>query len=225
MKEAIQKGVIREDGSMPSELMGAYVLPIYFDLVPKQYRQSFADHLVRLIEENDRCMDTGFLATPYLLDALCKIERTDLAYELLWQKKQPSWLYEVDAGGTTIWENTYGYDEKGNPGMLSFNHYAFGAVADWMFRYIGGIGTEDAGYRHIVIAPKPDGRLVWAKRTFLSSQGEIVCDWRIEACGEEQIFYMHVEIPCNATATIQLPDGTTEQVGSGHYNYETNIVL
>lgn len=220
MKEAIQKGVIREDGSMPSELMGAYVLPIYFDLVPERHKQKFADNLVRSIEKNDGCMDTGFLATPYLPDALCKIGRADLAYDLLWQKKQPSWLYEVDAGGTTIWENSYGYDEQGNPGNLSFNHYAFGAVAEWMFRYIGGIGTADAGYRHIVIAPEPDGRLTWAKRTFFSSQGRIACSWRIERRGEEQIFSMEVEIPCNTTAMIRLPDGTAEQVGSGKYQYE-----
>lgn len=225
MKDAIQKGVIREDGTMPSDLMGAYVLPIWFDLVPEQHRQKFADNLVRLIEENNGCMDTGFLSTPYLLDALCKIDRTDLAYELLWQNKQPSWLYEVDMGGTTIWENTYGYDENGNPGTLSFNHYAFGAVADWMFRYIGGIQTEDAGYRKIVIAPKPDGRLTWAKRTFVNGQGQIVCDWKIESRGEDSVFCMHVEIPCNATATIQLPDGTTDHVGSGSYEYEAKIVL
>ncbi len=223
MKEAIQKGVIREDGSMPSELMGAYVLPLYFDLVPERHRQKFADSLVRSIEKNDGCMDTGFLATPYLLDALCKIGRTDLAYELLWQKKQPSWLYEIDAGGTTIWENVYGYDETGNPGNLSFNHYAFGAVADWMFRYIGGIRTEDAGYRHILIAPKPDGRLTRAKRTFLSSQGRITCDWRVGRRGEEQVFYMQAEIPCNTKATIRLPDGREEQVGSGRYEYEAEM--
>ncbi len=121
---------------MPSDLMGAYVLPIYFNLVPKEHKETFAGNLVKSVENNDMCMDTGFLTTPYLLDALCKIGRIDLAYTLLWQSKKPSWLYEVDAGGTTIWENCNGYDDDGNPGNLSFNHYAFGAVADWIFRTV-----------------------------------------------------------------------------------------
>ena len=99
--------------------MGAYVLPLYFDLVPEAHKKRFADDLVRNIETNDFCLDTGFLATPFLLDALCKIGREDLAYRLLWQTKAPSWLSEVEAGGTTIWENCFGYDEAGNPGTSS----------------------------------------------------------------------------------------------------------
>ena len=180
IKQAIQKGVIREDGSMPSDLMGAYVLPIYFDLVPEEHKETFAHNLIRSVEQNNMCMDTGFLATPYLLDALCKIGRIDLAYALLWQTERPSWLSEVVAGGTTIWENTYGYDDEGNPGNLSFNHYAFGAVADWIFRNIGGIDSTDAGFKHLLIAPKPDDRLTSVHRSFETSQGTVVCDWKIK---------------------------------------------
>ena len=225
MKDAIQKGIIKEDGSMPSDLMGAYVLPIYFDLVPDRHKETFAKNLVNAIEKNDMCMDTGFLATPYLLDALCKIGRIDLAYSLIWQSKKPSWLYEVDAGGTTIWENCYGYDESGNPGTLSFNHYAFGAVADWMFRNIAGIDSKDAGFKHLLIAPKPDGKITSCQRSYETSQGMVVCDWNLTKSEDTNIFSLHTVIPCNTVATIQLPDGTVNEVGSGEYHYEVKISL
>lgn len=219
MKYAIQKGVIREDGSMPSNLMGAYALPIYFDLVPEQFKEKFAANLVKSIEENRMCMDTGFLGTPFLLDALCRIGRRDLAYTLLWQDKAPSWLSEVDAGATTIWENCFGYDEEGNPGKLSFNHYSFGCVDDWMFRYIGGIDTDTAGYSHIIFAPKPDDRLEWAKRSYETPQGRAVCEWRKEKTAEGILLNMKVEIPCNTTAVICLPDGSQQERGSGIYEF------
>lgn len=220
MKNAIQKGVIREDGSMPSDLMGAYVLPIYFDLVPEQHKKLFADNLIASLEKNGMRMDTGFLGSPYLLDALCKIGRQDMAYQLLWQDQAPSWLSEVDAGGTTIWENTFGYDENGNPGNLSFNHYAFGCVADWMFRNIGGIDTDGAGFKHLIIAPKPDGKLTSVRRSFETSQGTAVCDWTIQPREDGEVFMLHVSVPCNATATVRLPDGTTHEIGSGNYSFE-----
>lgn len=159
MKDAIQKGIMKEDGSMPSDLMGAYVLPIYFDLVPEKHQETFAKNLVKSIEKNDMCMDTGFLATPYLLDALCKIGRINLAYTLMWQSKKPSWLYEVDAG-----------------------------------------------FKHLLIAPKPDGKITSCQRSYETSQGTVVCDWILTKSEDTNIFSLHTVIPCNTVATIQLPD-------------------
>ena len=106
--DAIGRGLINSDGNMSVEYMGAYVLLIYFDLVPEKHKQYFADKLISLIEDNGNCLDTGFLATPYLLDTLCKIGRKDNAYELLYQEKCP-WLHQVNSGATTIWESWYGY--------------------------------------------------------------------------------------------------------------------
>lgn len=220
MKQAIQTGIIRKDGSMPVELMGAYVLPIYFDLVPDEYKEAFSKHLIEIIQKNHGCMDTGFLGTPFLLDALCKIDRLDLAYSLLWQDKCPSWLSEVDAGATTIWESCFGYDEDGNPGALSFNHYSFGCVDDWMFRYIGGIDTDTPGFKHLIFAPKPDGKLKYAKRSFQTSQGKAECIWEVKETEYEKKFHMQITIPCNTTATVILPDGTREEKGSGTYIFE-----
>lgn len=217
MKRAIQKGVFKEDGTMPSNLMGAYVLPIYFGLVPEEFQKKFEENLVKSVEENGMCMDTGFLGTPFLLDSLCKIGRTDLAYTLLWQNKAPSWLSEVDAGATTIWENCFGYDANGNPGNLSFNHYSFGCVDDWMFRYIGGIDSDAPGFKHIIFSPRPDDKLQWARREFETVQGKVVCEWRKEEKEGTLKLKMEIEIPCNTTATIYLPDGTVEERGSGKY--------
>ncbi|MCR5716086.1 MAG: glycoside hydrolase family 78 protein [Lachnospiraceae bacterium] len=215
MKNAFCKGVITEDGMMPSDLMGAYVLPIYFDLVPEQLKERFAQKLVASIEAHDNTMDTGFLGTPYLMDSLVKIGRKDLALKLLWQRKSPSWLCEVDQGGTTIWENCFGYDEQGNPSSLSFNHYAFGCVADWIYRNVAGLDTDTPGYRHLVIHPEPDQYLTCCKRTFMTEQGLSSVHWTLE----DQNWNLEVEIPCNATADIILPNGEVHKVGSGKYHF------
>ena len=218
MKKAIQTAVIKEDGTMPSELMGAYVLPLYFDLVPENLLEQFSAHLVKIIEDNEYCLDTGFLGTPFLLDTLCKIGRKDLAYRILWQDKCPSWLFEVDHGATTIWESWYGYNEDGAPGALSFNHYSLGAVDDWMFRYIGGIDTDTPGYKHLIFNPRPNEKFTSCKRTFETVYGTAVCDWKADR--EQNTFSMDVSVPCNATATVILPDGTKEEIGSGTYHFQ-----
>lgn len=218
MRDAIQRGVIGEDGSMPSDLMGAYVLPIHFGLVPEQHERTFAENLVASIERNDGCMDTGFLSTPFLLDALCTIDRQDLAFDLLFQDKAPSWLCEVRQGGTTMWENCFGYDDEGNPGNLSFNHYAFGAVADWIFRKVGGLDSAEAGYGHLVFAPLLDSRVSAATRTLETPHGLASCSWTVSKA-EDSIFEIEVVVPCNARATVLMPDGTAHEVGSGTYRY------
>ncbi len=215
MKNAIQHGVIQADGSMPSELMGAYVLPLYFDLVPEDKIETFIHHLTQLIANNNYCLDTGFLATPYLMDALCRIHRMDLAERILWQEQCPSWLYEVDKGATTIWESWYGYQEDGTPNETSFNHYSFGAVDAWMFKTIGGIDTDTPGYQHIIIKPQAIGGLTSCNRSFESVYGTIICNWSIQ----DYTMHLEVQIPCNTTATISLPDGTQHQIGSGNYQF------
>lgn len=215
MKDAIQSCLIGLNGETPAEYMGAYVLLLYFDLVPEKYREQYAEHLVEMIRNNGGCLDTGFLATPYLLDSLMMTGHTDMAYDLLFQTKAPSWLYEVENGATTIWETWNAVDEKGNPQHVSMNHYAFGCVADWMFRTIGGIRADQPGFRHMVIEPKPDHRLTWAKREYLTEQGTVSCSWEKTEKGLE----VKISVPCNARATIVLPDGTKQEVGSGNYTY------
>ena len=216
MKSAIQKGLIDDDGKMPLDFMGSYVLAIAFDLAPERKKKSIAGHLIRKIEENGDCLDTGFLTTPYLLDALCKIGRMDKAYKILLQTKCPSWLYEVKQGATTIWENYISYKEDGSPVMTSLNHYAFGCVDDWMFRKISGIDMAASGFKKIVIAPEPNNAFTSAKRTYMSEYGKVGAEWSME----EGKFKLKVEIPCNTTATVKLPDGRLYEVGSGIYQFE-----
>lgn len=225
IRDAFAKGVIREDGHMPAELMGAYAMPIYFDLVPERFKQLFADKLIQLLQKNNGCLDTGFLGTAVLLDAFSKIGRNDLAYDLLFQENAPSWLYEVQHGATTIWESWFALAEDGTPFVsnldgnyfsMSLNHYAFGCVADWMFRHINGIDKGLPGFKHIIIKPHPDNRLQWAKRTFESEFGDITSDWY----REDGKFHLDVKIPCNTTAEVILPDGTCHKVGSGQYSFK-----
>lgn len=217
LKCAIQNGLIDEDGKMPLDFMGAYVLAIMFDLVPEEKIESVAKHLIRKIEENHDCLDTGFLTTPYLLDSLCKIGRVDKAFKLLMQTNCPSWLYEVKQGATTIWENYISYKEDGTPVKTSLNHYAFGCVDDWMFRKISGIDMSEPGFKKIVIAPEIPDSFTYAKRSYMSEYGQITTEWTIE----EQIFKINVEIPCNTTAVVKMPDGSIFEVGSGRYHFES----
>lgn len=215
MKNAIVSEMIDRDGNCISDMMGAYVLFLYFDLVPEQFRQRFAQKLVQSIEKNGGCLDTGFLATPYLLDTLTKIGRQDIARKLLWQDKCPSWLFEVDHGATTIWESWFGIQEDGSYGTLSMNHYSFGCVAEWMFKHITGIQDTAPGFTEIRIAPDFDMPVDYAERGYLSEQGRIFCRWERTPSG----ICMDVEIPCNTTAEIILPDGTSKRVGNGKYHF------
>ncbi|MPM99586.1 hypothetical protein SDC9_146778 [bioreactor metagenome] len=171
------------------------------------------------MKQSGGCLDTGFLATPFLLDTFCKIGRIDLAYSLLYQEKCPSWLYEVKHGATSIWESYYTYADDGTPLPTSHNHYAFGCVDDWMFRHICGIDYIEAGFKRILIKPDPDESLSYAKRTYWSEYGKIESEWE----RQDDLFRLNVRIPCNTTAEIVLPDGQTHEAGSGTYQFECAI--
>ena len=130
----------------------------------------------------------------------------DLAYKLLLNEDYPSWGYSIKHGATTMWERWDGWRHDvgfQDPSMNSFNHYAYGAVGEWMYRYIAGIDADalHAGCRHVVIRPRPGGGLTSAGARYRSMYGEIATDWRME----EDVFMLHVAIPANTTATVYLP--------------------
>lgn len=220
VKNAIGKHLIYKDGRLRWEYMGAYVLLLYFDLVSEADREKCVQKLVEMIHENGDCLDTGFLATPFILDALSENGHIDLAYTLLYQTKAPSWLYEVEKGATTIWESWFAYDEDGNPQAQSLNHYSFGVVADWIYRNINGIVSEAPGFTKVRIQPRPDETLTFASRTFETEQGLLSVDWK----KEDGSFILNTKIPCGVTATIVLPDGSSFERGSGSYTFSCNTI-
>lgn len=209
MKNAIQKGIF-EGGLMPKKYMGAYVLAFAFDLVPENLKEAYQEKIVELIQKNGNCLDTGFLATPYILDVLCNLGEKDLAYKLLWQNKMPSWLYEVDHGATSIWEAWDADDAQKTGRFISYDHYAFGCVDDWICRHVAGIDSDTPGFTHIVIYPDMEGSITSCERTFESEAGTILVSWDMDR--------LHVEIPCNATATVHWK-GNVSEVGSGAYEF------
>lgn len=157
-----------------------HALALYFGIAAD--KAATAASLARLVEENGNCLNTGFVGTPYLLHALSQNGYTDLAYTLLLQEKYPSWLFSVKQGATTIWEHWDGIKEDGSiwdPGMNSYNHYAYGAVADWVYGVAAGIRTveEAPGFERIVIEPHPDGRLGWLAASIETRHGLVSSRW------------------------------------------------
>lgn len=210
MKWAIQNGIMR-GGHMPEQLMGGYCVAFAFDLVPDDLKENYKEKLVSLIQENENCLDTGFLATPYLLDALCIIGEYELAEKVFWQDKRPSWFYEVDHGATAIWEAWDADDAQRTGRFVSFDHYALGCVDDWIERTICGLDSDTTGFTHLVIRPYYDSHLTFCERTFESEAGTVCVRW------DENT--LEVEIPCNATATVWC-NGAESEVGSGIHTYQ-----
>ncbi len=209
MKSAIINGLVYAD-KLPKDKMGAYVLAFAFGLVPEDRREEYAARLTGLIEANGNCLDTGFLATPFLLDALCDIGRSDLAHALLWQNEMPSWLYEVENGATAIWEAWNADEAKRTGRFVSFDHYAFGIVDDWIMRRLCGIDTDTPGFDHVIISPERDEKTKWLKRSFDTVHGVVKAEYE----GDK----LSVTVPPNATATV-FWNGKTFEIGSGTYNF------
>ena len=156
-----------------------------------------------------------------MTDALASTGHLDDAYQLLLQRENPSWLYSVTMGATTIWERWDSMLPDGtiNPGqMTSFNHYALGAVADWMHRVIGGIAPLAPGYSEALIAPQPGGGITWARTSLESPHGRIAVSWQQPSAGP---FDLELTVPDGVTALVRLPDGTEQQVIGGSHRIST----
>jgi len=196
----------------------ALVLALQFGLCRQEERPVLTEKLVKLIAAFGGRMSTGFVGTPYLLHVLADNGRADLAYDLLLSEKQPSWLYSVDRGATTMWEHWNGIKENGDfwsPHMNSFNHYAYGAVGDWLYRVCAGVRAEAPGYERVTLAPVPDRRLVRADCSVSTLRGTLESHWRYTA---EGILYSFT-VPEGITALIRLPEGYTRQVTGGTYRF------
>lgn len=198
----------------------ACVLILHFGLCRPEDRPLFAARLARMIEENGKRLTTGFVGTPYLLHALSENGYPALAYDLLLQEAFPSWLYSVKKGATTMWEHWDGIKEDGtfwSKSMNSYNHYAYGAVYDWIFGAAAGIRVDEdgAGYRKITVSPLPDERLGDLTASIDTRQGRLVSHWEYR---DGRVYY-RFEIPAGTVARIQLPDGRTQTLSGGVYQF------
>ncbi len=210
IRSAFQGKYLNPDGTLKVETQSAYALALKAALVPETLNRACAAKLAEMIRANDGCMRTGFLGTQPLLLVLSQHGQNDLAVQLLQNRKFPSWGYEVENGATSIWERWDSYSkEKGfaSVSMNSFSHYAFGAVCEWMFRYLAGIDTDGPGYRAIVIAPHPPAvnpdhePIRRVKAAYRSVRGLIRSEWVRQ--GER--FELSVTVPPNVTATVRVP--------------------
>jgi alpha-L-rhamnosidase len=193
-----------------------------FDLLPEQIQKNAAQFLVDDIKSRRNHLSTGFLGTPFICHVLTRFGFTDVAYDLLLQETYPSWIYPVKMGATTIWERWDGQKTDStfqDPGMNSFNHYAYGAIGDWMYRVSAGIETMGPGYKHIIIQPHPSKRLSYAKASFESSYGTILSGWE----RKDKKIIVRVKIPSNTIATIILPAKNTSDVSEGGKTISGNI--
>ncbi len=179
-----------------------YVLALHMNLLPEAMRAEGAGRLVKKIEENHGLLGTGFVGTPYLLEELTKTGHTNLAYDLLLNTRMPSWGYQVEHGATTTWERWNGDRKMDDPQMNSLNHYAYGAVADWMYRFAAGVDASplDAGFHTVVLHPVFDARLSPLKFEYQSSYGDIKSSWTMKGKSVE----WNVTLPANTTGRLEV---------------------
>ena len=216
-KEYVKKNFLKANGTFKLDILNTMQTPALFALKTGLVEgKAKADMIARLREnfkQHDNCLQTGFLGTSILMSTLTENGMVDIAYELLFQRKNPSWLYSVDNGATTIWErwNSYTLEEGMHPkSMNSFNHYAYGCVCEWIWETAAGISSviENPGFKHIVLAPVPDKRLGYIKAEYNSAAGLIKSAWRYE--GDTWIW--DFTIPEGSTATVTLPGADKSEV-------------
>ena len=194
----------------PVETQTAYVLAIYMDLLPDGLRQQASQRLVDRIAANHWHLGTGFLGTPYLLAALTDTGHADVAYRLLLSTEYPSWGYLVDHDATTMWERWNGDQMRSDPSMNSYNHYAYGAVADWIYRYAAGVDTDapDPGFHTIRLHPNFDRRLGSLDFSYESSYGTVHSAWSV--VGNKLTW--NVTIPANSSGILSVEQAKSSDV-------------
>ena len=203
-------------GRVGESTQTAYALALQFDLLPDSLVATAGARLAHDVRAHGMHLTTGFLGTPNLLDALTNTGHLDVAYRLLLQRTYPSWLYPITRGATTMWERWDGIEPDGTfeePSMNSFNHYAFGAVGDWMYRTIGGIDLDPSapGYAHSLIAPRPGGGLTSARTSLDTRFGTLASAWTLH----DGAFTLDVTVPPNSWSTVTLPGTTVAGVREG----------
>ncbi|MES2647292.1 MAG: family 78 glycoside hydrolase catalytic domain [Bacteroidota bacterium] len=213
VKAAFLQEYVTPNGRLVSGTQTAYVLALNFDMLPENLRKQAAEKLADNVGRYNNHLTTGFLGTPYLCHVLTRFGYNDLAYKLLLQEDYPSWLYPVKMGATTIWERWDGQKPDSSfqtPGMNSFNHYAYGAIGDWMYRIMTGLDTyeDGVGYKHIKIQPHIGGGFTHAAASLQTNYGTVSSGWKLE---NDKVL-VDVTIPANTKATVFLPATSSSSI-------------
>ncbi len=223
VREAFGREYVTPAGRLAADTQTAYALALRYDLLPTdEQRRHAGERLARLVHQAGYRIGTGFVGTPLICDALCDAGLDDMAYRMLMERECPSWLFPVTMGATTIWErwDSLRPDGSVNPGdMTSFNHYALGAVGDWLHRTVGGLAPLDPGYRRMAIAPRPGGGLTSARARHRTPYGLAECAWRVD--GGRLV--VRATVPPNTTASVTLPGAAGSfDVGSGEHEWSVD---
>lgn len=205
IKEAFLKEYFTPAGRLAQETQTALAMVLWMDLIPEGAKQRQIDTLMRKLKEENMHLTTGFVGTPLLCPVLTEYGHADAAYTLLLNEDFPSWLYEVNMGATTIWERWNSVLPDGSisdTGMNSLNHYAYGSVVEWMYRYMCGLrGSEETpGFEAFVISPYVDERFEWVNMQYDSAKGSIRSEWKKEENG----YLYTVEVPFDTEADFVL---------------------
>jgi alpha-L-rhamnosidase len=219
-RDAWRAEFVGDDGQLTPDTQANHVRALAFGLVPDEVRGAVAARLAELVRANGTRLATGFLATPDLLPVLADTGHLDLAYDLLLQDAEPSWLAMIERGGTTVWEHWDGVDASG-VAHGSLNHYSKGAVVSFLHRYVAGIEIVDSApaYRRFRVRPRPGGGLTWAEASHESPYGRVEASWRLT--GDR--LHVRVVVPAGTEAEIELPDGSSRTARPGVTKVDVRI--
>ena len=221
--EAFNREFVTPNGRLQGNNQTSYLIALAFDMLPEDKRENALLHLLKCFEWSKWHLSTGFVGTPLVCTTLSRFGRVEEAYRVLLQKTYPGWLYSVLQGATTIWERWNSYSQEtgfGPVGMNSFNHYAYGAIGEWMVTTIAGIDLdpEVPAYKRSLIRPRPGGGITSARARLLTPYGNLVTDWHFE----DAVFILNVVIPPNTDSTICLPAASVESIQCGGVSVESS---
>lgn len=228
-RKYLQDNFLTADGRFRTEILNTMQTPALFALKNRllegEAKENMKARLRQNFAEHGNCLQTGFLGTSILMPTLTENGMADIAYELLFQRKNPSWLYSVDNGATTIWErwNSYMIEHGMGPrGMNSFNHYAYGVVCEWLWKTVAGIAAdvEAPGFKRIVMKPVPDRRLGFVDAEYQSAAGTIRSNWKYDG----DTWRWKFTVPEGSVAIVTLPGETiSKEYTPGTYTVEKSI--
>ena len=224
VKAMFNRRFVTPDGLIVGDSQTSYLLALAFDLLPEKNRPAALDRLIADIERRGWHLSTGFVGTPLLAPILTRFGRTDVAYKLLLQQTYPGWLFSILQGATTMWERWNSYSKKdgfGDAGMNSFNHYAYGAIGEWLYNTVAGIELDPQrpGYKHIILRPQPGADLTWARGELQTRHGKVACGWKLD----KRKLTVHATVPANTTATVILPGQKPKLVTAGNYVFKVTM--